>query len=351
MTTLVLSDLHLGSSVDRDVLRRHPLARRRLVRALDGVERLVLLGDTVELLEGRWRRALALARPVLSSLARALDPAAQVILVAGNHDQALVRPWVRRRLLARDPPLELDGEVPPDASPALRLLVDALGAERTTVRYPGVWLDDGVYATHGHYLDYHLLPEFPRRLLLPPLRRLARALPQPATLEDYESTGGSSLAALQNLVAAGVPDPVATAVDATAGRARRAALGALPLVEGLPGVAAIGPLTALSVGHRLPGAAVRGMAEVVRRLGIDADHVIFGHVHRAGPLCEDRDEAWRVRGTQLHNTGSWVWDSLLLANARRGHPYWPGRAVRIEPGKPPEVLSLLDALPPRTLRP
>ena len=30
------------------------------------------------------------------------------------------------------------------------------GAE---VRYPGVWLSEGVWATHGHYLDRHLLPE------------------------------------------------------------------------------------------------------------------------------------------------------------------------------------------------
>jgi hypothetical protein len=56
MRTLVISDLHLGSITRRDVLRR-PAALEALLGALDGVDRLVLLGDTVELLEGAPRRA------------------------------------------------------------------------------------------------------------------------------------------------------------------------------------------------------------------------------------------------------------------------------------------------------
>ena len=50
--TLVVSDLHLGARLRRDVLRRDE-ALEALLDALDGVERLVLLGDVVELLEGR----------------------------------------------------------------------------------------------------------------------------------------------------------------------------------------------------------------------------------------------------------------------------------------------------------
>ena len=49
MRSLVISDLHLGSRMQRDVLVRPP-ALERLLDALDGVDRLVLLGDTVELL-------------------------------------------------------------------------------------------------------------------------------------------------------------------------------------------------------------------------------------------------------------------------------------------------------------
>ena len=46
--TLIVSDLHLGLRSGVEVLRRpEPLAR--LLQALDGVDRLVLLGDVLEL--------------------------------------------------------------------------------------------------------------------------------------------------------------------------------------------------------------------------------------------------------------------------------------------------------------
>ena len=49
MRTLVISDLHLGARVRNSVLTsREPL--ERLLAALDDVDRLVLLGDVVELL-------------------------------------------------------------------------------------------------------------------------------------------------------------------------------------------------------------------------------------------------------------------------------------------------------------
>jgi len=63
MRTLVISDLHLGMRYERDVLRRRaPLAV--LLEALGGVERLVLLGDVVELSERNSDDGLAVAQPV-----------------------------------------------------------------------------------------------------------------------------------------------------------------------------------------------------------------------------------------------------------------------------------------------
>ena len=125
MTTLVISDLHLGSRLGRDVLRR-PEALEALLAALDGVERLVLLGDVVELLEGRPREAMDVAEPVLRSLGTQLGSAAEVIVVPGNHDAAFVRPWVR----ARDGSLGLDTPIPLDATPALARLTSWLGPAR-----------------------------------------------------------------------------------------------------------------------------------------------------------------------------------------------------------------------------
>ncbi|HEX7292688.1 MAG TPA: metallophosphoesterase, partial [Conexibacter sp.] len=94
MQTLVVSDLHLGTRLARDVLRRGD-ALEALLAALDGVERLVLLGDVVELLEGRPREAMEVAEPVLRAVAARLGSEAEVIVVPGNHDKPLVRSWVR----------------------------------------------------------------------------------------------------------------------------------------------------------------------------------------------------------------------------------------------------------------
>ncbi len=62
MRTLIISDLHLGSATGVDLLRR-PELRARLLEALADVDRLVLLGDLLELRHGPRHEALAAARP------------------------------------------------------------------------------------------------------------------------------------------------------------------------------------------------------------------------------------------------------------------------------------------------
>ena len=66
MRTLVISDLHLGLRSGSEALRR-PAALGVLLDRLDGVDRLVLLGDTLELRHGPTRDALATAEPWRSS--------------------------------------------------------------------------------------------------------------------------------------------------------------------------------------------------------------------------------------------------------------------------------------------
>ena len=95
MSTLVLSDLHLGSRLRHDVLT-HPEPLNRLLEALEGIERLVLLGDVVELLEKRAERAMDVAEPILRLIGRTLGVGREVIFVPGNHDRALVAGWIRR---------------------------------------------------------------------------------------------------------------------------------------------------------------------------------------------------------------------------------------------------------------
>jgi hypothetical protein len=80
------------------------------------------------------------------------------------------------------------------------------------------------------------------------------------------------------------------------------------------------------------------MHESLRRLGVDAPHVVFGHTHRTGPLAEDDPAQWRG----LLNTGCWVQEPVFVGAAGARSPYWAGSAVRVgDDGTPPERISLL----------
>ena len=70
--TAVISDLHLGALNDADMLRR-PGALERLSGALEGADRVVLLGDTLELRERPVAALLELVRPAV----RAARPGAR----------------------------------------------------------------------------------------------------------------------------------------------------------------------------------------------------------------------------------------------------------------------------------
>src|SRR5436190_22644879 len=93
MRTLVISDLHLGVRTGADVLAR-PEALDVLCSRLDGIDRLVLLGDTLELRHGPARDALARAEPVMRAIGDALGSAGEVVIAGGNHDHPLVAGWL-----------------------------------------------------------------------------------------------------------------------------------------------------------------------------------------------------------------------------------------------------------------
>jgi hypothetical protein len=106
------------------------------------------------------------------------------------------------------------------------------------------------------------------------------------------------------------------------------------------------PLTASLLGAQMRRASIPAIARVVHRLGVEAEWVIFGHVHRCGPLPGDDAQAWVGPGgrPRLANTGSWVYEPLLVHHATPPHPYWPGGAVRLEDGGEPQPIGLLDHL-------
>jgi calcineurin-like phosphoesterase family protein len=342
--TLVISDLHLGSRNAVDVLRR-PAARDALLDALDGVDRLVVLGDLLELRHGPLHDALAIARPILQAIGERLGPDRQVVLVPGNHDFRLIGPWLEWRARDGAVALGLEEHAGPDASTGTRAIADALAPTALDVAYPGIWLDDGVYATHGHYLDRHVtIPGF-ERLASGVLGRLLNAPADRAgSPDDYELVLAPMYAFL-DAVAERVADGRAAAPGNASARAwsrlsghrprqwhGRLLAGAFPLGIGALNRVGIGPLKADLSGPELRRAGLRAIGEVVARLGIDARHVIFGHTHRSGPLPDDVLHEWRLAGgASLLNTGCWVYESMYL-DRHWGSPYWPGGAAVIDGG-------------------
>ncbi len=363
--TLIVSDLHLGGGRGTDVLRA-PGPRAALLEELRDVDRLVLLGDVLELRHGPRREALGAARPFFEELGRVMGapPAREVVVVAGNHDHALVEPYLERRSeLPRAEPLGIEQRLAvqdagPGVSAMMAQLAEWAAPARLTAAYPGLWVRPDVYATHGHYLDCHLTIPTLERLGIGAmgrmLRRPAGAFSSP---EDYEA----------------VMTPVFQWIDAVARQAptgetlnggttvrawralsngsrrtlrNRALAGAFPLGVAALNRAGLGYFKADLSSGELRRAGLRAMGEVAERLDLSPPArpawVVFGHTHRAGPLPGDDAAEWRAPGgARLMNTGCWTYDSHFLTSTPGESPYWPGCCVLVEDGGPPVLRRLL----------
>jgi predicted phosphodiesterase len=355
MRTLVLSDLHLGSSTGADVLR-HPEVLERLANELTKTDRLVLLGDVVELRHGPLREALQVAEPVLRAMGASLPSGAEVVLVAGNHDHDIVRPWLDGRMQ----PLGLQQTIKPaTASPLARRVAAMFQGNSVSVAYPGIWLREDVYALHGHYLDVHTrVPTF-ERLAAGVMTRIVGGLETPGTSgpDSYERILAPLYAWIQANAQRTAPGARAAGAG-SAGRAyealhgdgrrpmrMRVLLAALPVgVRGLR-LLGLGSLSSDLSGPGLLNGSLAAIDEAIGRLGIDAEHVIFGHSHRPGPLRNDDLLQWRTTsGSWLHNTGSWVHEPGFTGATNSRHAYWPGSAIRLVDRRAPKLVRLLDGI-------
>jgi predicted phosphodiesterase len=357
---LVISDLHLGARTRTDVLR-HPAALDALLGRLDGVEQLVLLGDTLELRHGPFEEALAVAEPVLRAIGEQMGDG-EVTLVAGNHDHGLIAGWLEARAPAG--PLELEARAGPDATPRTRRLAELLGPASLSIAYPGLWLADGVYATHGHYLDRHLTVPSLERLAAGTVARVLRTpAAQAAAPDDYELVLAPLYAALDALAARSVdgrglrPGSVSTrawrALQA-GGRPSwrsRATRHAFPLGVGAVNALGLGPVRADLSGEALRRSGLDAMRAVAAQLGIGARHVVFGHTHRGGRQRDDDPREWALPGGgSLVNSGSWAFEDHYLGRGWGG-PYWPGGAVELGDDGVPRHVRLLDDVPGERLAP
>ncbi len=337
MRTLIISDLHIGDRHGQDVLTR-PRPLERLLVALEEVNRLVLLGDLVELMQGRARQSMALAEPVMRAVGARLGAGGEVIIVPGNHDLPLVRSWIREN----PGRMRAETSLRPDITPALSALCHWLSPARVQVSYPGVWLSPRVWAIHGHYADRHLLPDSAYGIS----RGLLRDLPQePASPAEYERGQRPSL----GRVSGWLPQPLSRLLEDAAELLRAATM---PRVRRGLLHPRFAPVTASLLGLQVRRAAVPALAHVVQRLGVEAEYVVFGHVHRLGPLAGDDPAAWSGPGgsPKILNCGSWLYEPLLIHRASPPHPYWPGGAVLLADEKDPVAVSLLDDLSSSELR-
>jgi hypothetical protein len=360
LRTLVVSDLHFGTHSGADVLCE-PRRRAPLLEVLASCDRLVLLGDTLELRHGPLHEALDAARQPLAEMGAALGPEGEVVVVAGNHDHYLVHPWSQRRA-AGGPPAPLGSETEVDwvAGEPLHALTGMLAPARVRSAYPGVWLRDDVWATHGHYLDIHMTVPSIERLGAGAMRRIVAAPHAgPAAAEDYEAILTPIYAWLHAVAQGAVPGRgsglqggsvrgwrTLTGPRAGRGLRGRAIAAGWPLLIAALNRAGLGPLRAEVSGPALRRSGLRGMDEVCARLGVSAGHVIFGHTHRAGPLPGDDTAEWMTpSGSRLINSGCWVHEPAFMGPDPSQSPYRTGFCVVVDDHGLPRVLNLSDPEP------
>ena len=362
----MVSDLHIGSSARADLLRRPEVRRALADRLRDGVDRLVILGDALELRDGPVHEAARDAEPVLRDLGEALGADGEIVLAGGNHDHNLLTGWIEDRL-EQNRPMGLEQRIEPgQAGPVAARLAEAAAPARLTLAYPGLWLRDDVYAFHGHYLDLHSRTPTIERLAAGSMARALTPIPeQGAVPDDYEACL-APLYAWMHALAQRSRSSITKAGSRSsvnlwkllAGEGRRERpVRSLVLRGGVR--AAVGALNRTGIGPlsgELSGAALRrgsllGVADVLERLGVDAPHVLFGHTHRAGPWEEDDQAEWHAGRSRLTNTGSWVYQRHFLSVRPGVGPYWPGTAVFVGESGPPVLERLLADRTHAQLRP
>jgi hypothetical protein len=350
MRTAIISDLHLGVASDEDVLR-DPAVRRVLLEELAGADRLVLLGDVVELRNLPVGPSLDRARPFFEELGEALGDV-EVTLVPGNHDHRLAEPLLDELSIAGDPTLGLEHHHATFPGPAA--LIDGwLGRAQLKLAYPGIWLRDDVYATHGHYMDVHLRLPRAECLAAATMVRLSKPPPDRAIPNDYERVlrplYGFAYGLAQVMpIKRRRNGPFEKAWEVLAGERKAPSVKARAARAGFPAAirAVNGLLRADFEADVRPAAIFRGgvaaATELAVRLGIDDVHVVTGHTHRGGPLPDEAE--WPLpRGGRLHNTGSWVFASAFHQPGTPPNSYWPGTVTWLEGDEPPRRVQLLHS--------
>lgn len=355
MVTAIVSDLHLGTVSGADLARR-PAVRKRLCEAVSEADRVVVLGDLLEMRERRAADALEVAAPFLSALGEATEDK-QLVLVPGNHDYELIGPALDRARLDRQIPLGNEMSFAAEDGELSRRVAALMPRTEVTLAYPGIRLRKDVWATHGHYLDMHLTVPRMECVVASVLARLTPSLDEGAEITpDFYEAALSPIYAFGYSIVQGAEGRGVTrggnlsrsVWSRTNPKGRRRSPSGLALSVAIP--AAVIALNAMGLGPFSPDlsavelrrAGLRAMGTVVRSLGVDAEHVIFGHTHRAGPVAGETEGWFQPGGLQLTNTGSWIYEGVFLDDGDPSNPYWPGRITWLEGQGPPRLSGVLD---------
>ena len=351
--TAVVSDLHLGAVGGGD-LARQPGALERLVDALAEAERIVLLGDVLEMRERPLAQLLDVVRPFFRRLGEALD-GRQVVIIPGNHDHALVEPWLARRRLAGEAlGSEHEWQVgAPEADGPAGVIASWLPGSEVTLAYPGLTLAPGIFATHGHYLDLYLTVPRLESIAASAMGRLTGRGSSCRSADDFEAVlaplygfyaglaQGASAAALQR---GGLLSRSVWSRVTGDRRVPRLLLGRIMIpaaVAALNGLR-LGPFSAELTGAELRRAGLLAMGRIADVLAPGADHVVFGHIHRPGPLPGDNEAEWlSPSATRLWNSGSWYFEPAFVSSATERSPYSPGTILWLESGGTPRIENAL----------
>lgn len=366
MTTAVISDLHLGSGAS---CLTSATVRKHLHAALTGVDRLVLLGDVLALRGGRLHDVLARAVPTLQEIVGSMG-GREVVFVPGNHDHVVAERLLEERARSNGRPtgLQIDSSFATTWPALLGSEASDFADTGVTVAYPGIRLRPDVYATHGHYLDCHVSVPRLEAVLASAMVRLRGGLPGSGVgAEHYESalaplyafayrhaqgdrTPGAGLgrsAVWRHVRTAGWRQLESGTAAAVNGRPRRSL--ALPAAVALINRAGLGPFQARQSPAGIGEAGFRAIGQVASRLEIDAEHVLFGHTHRAGPMAGE-GERRSPSGSRLVNTGCWTYSRTLIGGEGPSSPYWPGTCVFVDDDGPPRVERLLLDVPLERIR-
>jgi hypothetical protein len=210
-----------------------------------------------------------------------------------------------------------------------------------------------VYATHGHYLDLHLTVPRLESIAASAMARVTGRGSECRSAGDYEAVlaplygfyaGLAQGATTATLERGGTMSRSVWSLATGDGTVARILLGRITI----PGAVAalnrlgLGPFKPILTGEELRRAGLLAMGRVAETLAPGAEHLLFSHTHRPGPLPGDEEVEWTtLSGTRLWNTGSWLMEPAFVSQRAERSPYWPGTVAWLDDTGPPRIENAL----------